>query len=88
MSAEHRKHHRFSYSSDAVVTYKGERCECVVLNISASGAAFKSAWRPDVGASVEIRFNGKIPVKGQVARHMDEGFAVTSVWDLKSINNE
>ena len=53
MGVEHRRHQRFSYSNGAVVTYDGKSCECTVLDISASGAAFKSAWKPNAGATVE-----------------------------------
>ena len=85
MSVEHRKHQRYAYKSDAVVTHDGKSCECSVLDISASGAAFHSAWRPGTGATVEVRFQGMKPVKGQVVRHIDNGFAVTSVWDLIAV---
>ncbi len=82
-----RRHPRFSYASGAIVTLDGEKHECSVLDISASGAALKSSWRPVIGATVAICFSGTRPVKGQVVRHTDEGFAVTSVWDLQSINS-
>ena len=84
MGVEHRRHQRYDYTTDAVVSHEGESCECTVQDISASGASFKSAWRPTRGATVEIRFQGKKPVKGQVVRHDDQGFAVTSVWDLSA----
>lgn len=58
-----------------------------MLDISASGAAFKTDWWPETGSTVEIRFTGMKPVKGQVVRHMEEGFAVTAVWGLQSEGN-
>ena len=84
MGVENRGRERFAFAIDAVITYGDETCECKVLDISANGASFKSAWRPNAGAMVEIRFQGKLPVKGQVVRHDDQGFAVTSVWDLSA----
>jgi hypothetical protein len=84
---DNRRHPRFSYATGAIVTLGGKQHECSVQDISASGAGFKSTWRPVKGAIVAISFSGTRPVKGQVVRHTDEGFAVTSVWDLKSINS-
>lgn len=88
MSEEQRKHPRFPCSNEATIILNDVQRECFAVNISASGAAFKSDWRPNAGTILEIRFKGSKPVKGQVVRHTREGFAVTSVWDLQPLNDQ
>ena len=49
----------------------GLNVACRIIDLSASGAAIKSEYRPEVGALVTL---GKTP--GRVVRHLEEGFAI------------
>jgi hypothetical protein len=70
---EDRRHGRFTPRNPLarLILPDGLNVACRVIDLSASGAAIKSEYRPEIGALVTI---GKTP--GRVVRHLEEGFAV------------
>ena len=83
MTAERRNHPRQEYAGDVGVIVDGQRHHCLVQDVSATGMRFKSAWRPEVGATVDLQFDGVQPLRGQVVRHTPDGFSVVSVWNMQ-----
>ncbi len=81
---ERRLHRRYPYSDDAEIVLEGEHYTCVVLNISAGGAAFSSTWRPEVGTRISVRLDDIEPMEAEVTRHLNEGFAIA--FDLTGEN--
>ena len=70
---EDRRHGRFTPRNPLarLILPDGLNVPCRIIDLSASGAAIKSEYRPEVGALVTL---GKTP--GRVVRHLEEGFAI------------
>ena len=70
---EDRRHGRFTPRNPLarLILPDGLNVGCRIIDLSASGAAIKSEYRPEVGALVTL---GKTP--GRVVRHLEEGFAI------------
>ena len=70
---EDRRHGRFTPRNPLarLILPDGLNVACRIIDLSASGAAIKSEYRPEVGALVTL---GKTP--GRVVRHLEEGFAI------------
>jgi hypothetical protein len=70
---EDRRHGRITPRNPAarLIMPNGINLGVMLIDISNSGAAIKTAERPEIGTLVTI---GKVP--GRVVRHLEEGFAV------------
>ncbi|HZO46779.1 MAG TPA: PilZ domain-containing protein [Xanthobacteraceae bacterium] len=70
---EDRRHGRFTPRNPLarLILPDGLNVACRIIDLSASGAAIKSEYRPELGALVTL---GK--TTGRVVRHLEEGFAI------------
>ena len=79
LASEERRNTRFNPDTGAArLTLGGEEHPCEVLDISLSGAAIRSHFRPELGSCVLL---GK--TRGRVIRHMANGFAVEFLAPLE-----
>jgi hypothetical protein len=84
--AEDRRHERFTPMKpiQEVTLPDGRKLRCRVIDVSLSGAAISTQEKPRIGTPVLVG-----PVRAQVVRHFEEGFAVefTTIHTPESISN-